>query len=89
MYLSKKQIKKIILNQKTSIRNAIQNMNKSGLKIVLAVDEKKSLSGIVVDGDIRRGLIKNLNLNSPIKNIVSRNPKVIKKKLAMPKLWNI
>ena len=53
-------------------------MNKSGLKIVLAVDEKK-LSGIVVDGDIRRGLIKNLNLNSPIKNIVSRNPQVIKK----------
>ena len=82
MYLSKKQIKKIILNQKTSIRNAIQNMNKSGLKIVLAVDEKKSLSGIVVDGDIRRGLIKNLNLNSPIKNIVSRNPKVIKKKIS-------
>ena len=72
MYLSKKEIKKIILNQKTSIKNAIQNMNKSGLKIVLAVDEKKSLSGIIVDGDIRRGLIKNLNLNSPIKNIVSQ-----------------
>ena len=42
MYLGKKQIKKIILNRKTSIRNAIQNMNKSGLKIVLAVDEKKT-----------------------------------------------
>ena len=26
-----------------------------------AVDEKKSLSGIIVDGDLRRGLIKNLN----------------------------
>ena len=81
MYYNQKEIKKIILNQKSSIRNAIENMNKSGLKIVIVVNEKKSLSGIIVDGDIRRGLIKNLKLDSPIKNILSKNPKVIKEKI--------
>ena len=52
------QIQKIILHKDSTIRDVIKNLNESQLKISLVMKEKNQLLGIIVDGDVRRGLLK-------------------------------
>jgi dTDP-glucose pyrophosphorylase len=66
-----------ILLESSTIGQAIQNLNQSSIKIVLVVDKGNKLIGTVSDGDIRRGLLKRLDLNSPIASIVHHNSFVV------------
>ena len=62
-----------LLSPNASIDQAIRNLDATGIKIVLVVNESGALEGTVSDGDIRRGLLKGFNLNSELANIVHRN----------------
>jgi len=63
---------KAILPINATIRQAIQVLNEVALKIVLITDSKGILLGTVSDGDIRRGLLKGLNLSSSIESVIHR-----------------
>ena len=57
--------KSTLMASDKTIKDAIINLNKSHLKIVLIVDSKtNSFLGIVSDGDIRRGFLKGFNLET-------------------------
>jgi dTDP-glucose pyrophosphorylase/predicted transcriptional regulator len=58
----------------STIQNAIQILNDLGLRIVLIASESNELIGTISDGDIRRGLLRGLTLESSINSIVNRNP---------------
>ena len=47
------------------------------IKIVLIVNASGVLQGTISDGDIRRGLLKGLDLSSPITNVIHRNALVV------------
>lgn len=66
-----------ILPANVNISQVIQNLNQVALKIVLIVNEAGELEGTISDGDIRRGLIKGLDINSPITSIIHRNALVV------------
>ena len=78
MYHPIKNIKKILINKDDSIKDVIKNINKSGLKIAIVVSSNRKLEGTVVDGDIRRGLIKGLTIQNKVKEIMYKNPFTIK-----------
>lgn len=61
----------------SSIQEAIRNLDDTSIQIVLIVDEMGRLEGTLSDGDIRRGLLRGLGLDSPIKTIVHSNPLVV------------
>ena len=65
--------RKVILLPGKMIKDAIANLNETGLQIVLIVDENDTLQGTVTDGDIRRGLLRGLQLDSPITGIMRGN----------------
>jgi len=65
------------LLENSTIGQAILNLNQGGIRIVLVVDKDTKLIGTISDGDIRRGLLKGLDLNSPISSIVHHNPLVV------------
>ena len=44
---------------------------------MLVVNETGELEGTISDGDIRRGLLKGLDLSSPIASLIRRNPLVV------------
>ena len=72
----------LVASDKT-IKDAIINLNKSTLKIVLIVDSKtNSFLGTVSDGDIRRGFLKGLKLNSQIIRVLNKKPTIVKKNKA-------
>jgi len=68
---------KAILPVDASIQQAISNLDEAAIKIILVVNGKGELEGTISDGDIRRGLLKGLNLNSPITNVIHRNALVV------------
>lgn len=66
-----------ILPVNANLQQAIRNLDQVAIKIVLVVNEAGVLEGIISDGDIRRGLLKGLDLNSPIASVIHRNPLVV------------
>jgi dTDP-glucose pyrophosphorylase len=66
-----------ILPAHATIEQAIRNLDQVAIKIVLIVNPLGELEGTISDGDIRRGLLKGLNLNSEIVSIVHRNALVV------------
>jgi dTDP-glucose pyrophosphorylase len=68
---------KAILPAHSTLEQAIRNLNQVAIKIVLVVNDKGELEGTISDGDVRRGLLKGLNLNSPIESVIHRNALVV------------
>lgn len=66
-----------ILPVDATIQEAISNLDQVGIKIIMVVDEAKELLGTISDGDIRRGLLKGLHLDSPITEVIHRNAFVV------------
>lgn len=60
-----------------TLQQAIQQLDSSGLQIAIATEDDGRLAGTVTDGDIRRGLIRGLALNSPVSAIMNRSPFVV------------
>ena len=69
--------RKAILPATATVQDVISNMNMSSLRIVLVANEQGVLEGTVSDGDIRRGLLKGLTLNSPIETVIHRGALVV------------
>lgn len=78
MLLNKKDLKKIIMSQDSTVLEVIKNLNSSQLKIVLATDKNKKFIGIINDGDIRRAFTKNYHVNSSIRHILNNKPFFVK-----------
>ena len=69
--------RRAILPATATMQEAIRNLNQIAIKIVLVVNEAGELESTVSDGDIRRGLLKGLDINSPITSVVHRNALVV------------
>jgi len=78
MLLEKNYLKKIIISHNSTILEAINNLNKSELKIVLIINKNKKFVGILNDGDIRRAFSRGYNVNSSIRHIVNTKPFFVK-----------
>ena len=66
-----------MLPTNATIGQAIANLDQVAVKIVLIVNTSGVLEGTISDGDIRRGLLKGLNLDSTITNVIHRNALVV------------
>jgi len=68
---------KALLGQNASIKDAIRCLDASSLRIVVVINKQGKFEGTISDGDIRRGLLKGLDLGSSIENITHRNALVV------------
>ena len=66
-----------VLPANATIGQAIRNLDQVAIKIVVIANNMGVLQGTVSDGDIRRGLLKGLDLNSSIDGVVHRDPLVV------------
>lgn len=64
---------KCILSPDHSVRDAIDNLIASSKKIVLIVSKEGVFEGTVSDGDIRRGLLRGIGLESKLFEIVQKS----------------
>lgn len=66
--------KNILINPDQSLYDALQIIDQESLRIALVVNDKHELLGVVTDGDIRRGLIKKIDLQAPVKQVMNTTP---------------
>ncbi len=66
-----------ILPADATIGQVIRNLDQTAIKIVLVANGDGVLEGTISDGDIRRGLLKGLDLNSPITSVIHRKALVV------------
>jgi perosamine synthetase len=68
---------KVLVNPEQSIRETLKAIDDSGLAIALVVDEQMRLLGTVTDGDVRRAILKQIDVASPISTIMNRQPATV------------
>lgn len=76
--LRKKEIDKVTVKPDEKLKDALPKMEQGGMQVLLVVDDKNHLLGIITDGDIRRLLLKNGNLDTPVCEIMNADPKSVK-----------
>jgi len=72
-------INKFIVDGGTSVLDTLKLLNNVAYicNCLYVIDDKKRLLGSVTDGDIRRGLIRNIDLSDSVKSIMMNTPKFV------------
>ena len=69
-----------IISKNASLKDALVKLNDLGKDaVVFIVDKESRLIGSLTDGDVRRGLLTNKNLNSNVSTFLQQNPKFLRK----------
>lgn len=69
---------KAILSIDANLEQAIQTLNEASLRIALIVSNGNKLQGTLTDGDVRRALLKYLPMDTPVSQVMNKNPKTAK-----------
>lgn len=64
----------ILVKFNESLANVMNFIDRQETRMAVVVDEKKTILGIVSDGDIRRAILKGYVLSTPIEEIMNTNP---------------
>jgi dTDP-glucose pyrophosphorylase len=62
-----------------SIREAMQTIEESELRIAVVTTPDDKLRGVVTDGDIRRGILDGLSLERPVTDVMNEDPVVARR----------
>ncbi|MCE8027082.1 CBS domain-containing protein [Halomonas daqingensis] len=65
-----------LVSPDVSLGEAIKVLDREALRIALVVDRQRRLIGTVTDGDVRRALLNNNNLDIKVSSIMCRQPQV-------------
>ncbi|WP_299259071.1 nucleotidyltransferase family protein [uncultured Aquimarina sp.] len=72
--------KEHLLQTESTIKQALLKLDElAGDAILFMVDKDDKLIGSLTDGDVRRGLIKGITIDSRVNDIIQDNPRFIKK----------
>lgn len=85
-YKNKNFWRKALCNHKSTIKDILINLHKSGLKIAL-IHRNEKLLGTVTDGDIRKALLANKKLSDSILVVLNSNPKTVKENTSLKKIY--
>jgi dTDP-glucose pyrophosphorylase len=66
----------ILVRPELPLEEAIEVLDKGGLRIALVVEDSGELSGTLTDGDIRRALLRHVPMTSPVREVMCSTPHV-------------
>lgn len=81
--------RRALLPVSATVQEAIRNLDESALQIALVVTAEGTLVGTITDGDIRRGLLRGLALDSPIDSITFREALVVPTQLPRDTVFSL
>ncbi|NQV81450.1 MAG: NTP transferase domain-containing protein [Alphaproteobacteria bacterium] len=67
-------IEKCLVGPNVPLRSALGRLNEGPQSFLVVVDEERRLLGTVTDGDIRRGVLRGVNLDDPLSSCMHREP---------------
>lgn len=57
-----------------NVRDSISAIDRGAHQIALVLDSENRMLGVVTDGDVRRGLLRGLTLDSPVSEVMNSTP---------------
>lgn len=81
--------KKVAIGPTSSLEKAIKVLNEGGIGIVLVVDTKDLLLGTLTDGDVRRAILENRTMSTPVMEVMCRTPHIAERHWTREKLLSI
>lgn len=73
------QLKDLLIAPEVSVRDAIEAIDRSRRQIALVVDAAGRLLATVTDGDVRRGILRGVDLDGPVTNVMHTSPTTVTK----------
>lgn len=70
--MDKDQLRTLFISPLSTVKEAIQRLNDTGLKILFVAGPEEKLLGTLSDGDIRRGILAGLSLASPVDRVMKK-----------------
>lgn len=67
----------ILVTPDTTLHKAVEVLNSTGKMFLLIADPNRKLLGNLTDGDLRKGLLKNSDLSTPIHKFMNRDTKTV------------
>ena len=59
------------------IIDTVKVINNGRIKAAIITDEEERLLGLVADGDIRRALLRGVQMHEPVAHIMNKTPKTL------------
>jgi dTDP-glucose pyrophosphorylase len=81
--------KKVVIAPEVSIREAIRTIDTGALQIALVVDTENRLQGTLTDGDVRRGILREVSFDDPVCKIMNSSPVVAHVHQGREKILNL
>lgn len=75
---------RVVVRPTVTIKSVLETLDIEALRIVLICDDEMRLIGVVTDGDVRRGLLHGLSLDSEVTSIMNRTPTTVSAKTSRP-----
>ena len=67
-------IEELCLTRDAVLLDALKRIDKTAQGFLFVTENTKKLIGVLTDGDIRRGLLKGLTLQTPVEELIKENP---------------
>jgi len=80
--MEKRSIETIIVSPDTNLRKVVELISINGLRGVFVCDEDRELLGIIMDADIRRAILSDLDMDASVRTIMKTNPFTIHRGLS-------
>lgn len=69
-----KQWKKALISPDINLKQAIEAIDRAGVRIVLVIDDQQRLLGTLTDGDVRRALLRHLPMTISVREVMNDSP---------------
>lgn len=70
-------LSKYLIRETSSILEAVKFITDNGTQFAIVTNSDSTLKGVITDGDIRKGLLQGIDLNSAVINIMNPKPKYL------------
>ncbi len=75
---------RLLVDIDSSLRVVMEKIEKEAFRIAVVVGKDSKIAGVVTDGNIRRAILKGIDLDSPIRTIMVKDPIVIFTNASIP-----
>ncbi|MBK6637176.1 MAG: nucleotidyltransferase family protein [Rhodocyclaceae bacterium] len=83
------QWERALLPESATLADAIRCLNEAKTQIALVVTNDRILVGTVTDGDIRRGLLRGVSMESSVASIIQRSPLVVTRQVSREAVFQL
>ncbi len=87
--MKKANVKKYLIDLNTDLRTTMKRLDQSESKILFVINRDNTLFGSITDGDIRRWILNNNNLETKIKKVCNSKPISCDENYNIDKIKNI